>query len=336
MVCLGDEKLFWWSDIGPGDDGPLTWDALSFAKAENSPDKSISMVKRQGDLWIFGPRSYEVWRINSSADLPFAYAAGSATEIGCDAARSPAQISDNIFWLGSSTAGKNQVYMSNGYNAKAISTHSIDYQISKIDNLTNDAVGFAYQQEGHTFYVLNFIQGDKTFVFDATNGTWHERSTRDAELDVNHRWSPIYSVFALGKVFVGNSAGSQILELDLDKYEEYNGIPIVRFKQSLVLVDGQKYTRYKSFQLDMETGVGIQATSAQGHDPQAMLQWSSDGGHTWSSEKWRSIGKIGDYKARVLWRNLGLARERVFRITISDPVKVVLIGAELELEKATR
>lgn len=67
-----------------------------------------------------------------------------------------------------------------------------------------------------------------------------------------------------------------------------------------------------------------------GKDPQAMLQWSKDGGHSWSYELWRTIGKIGEYGTRVRWNRLGVSSSRLFKLTITDPVKVVILGAYFE------
>jgi hypothetical protein len=67
-----------------------------------------------------------------------------------------------------------------------------------------------------------------------------------------------------------------------------------------------------------------------GYDPQAMLRWSSDGGSTWSSEHWTSIGKIGAYNNRAIWRRLGWGRDRIFEVSISAPVKAVIISANLK------
>jgi hypothetical protein len=89
---------------------------------------------------------------------------------------------------------------------------------------------------------------------------------------------------------------------------------------------------HQEIQLDVESGVGLDGTQ-QGTNPQAMLQFSDDGGHTWSNEKWTSMGLIGQTKLRAIWRRLGSSRDRVYRIKISDPVKVVLIGAELDAVK---
>jgi hypothetical protein len=70
----------------------------------------------------------------------------------------------------------------------------------------------------------------------------------------------------------------------------------------------------------------------QGSDPEVMLRWSDDGGHTWSNEHWAKMGKIGEYYRRVFWRRLGMTlklRDRVYEISGTDPIKVDIMGAEL-------
>jgi hypothetical protein len=68
-----------------------------------------------------------------------------------------------------------------------------------------------------------------------------------------------------------------------------------------------------------------------GYDPQVMLRWSDDSGHTWSSEHWTSMGKIGEYGYRTFWRRLGSSRDRVYEVSGTDPVKIAIMGAELVL-----
>lgn len=66
------------------------------------------------------------------------------------------------------------------------------------------------------------------------------------------------------------------------------------------------------------------------YEPYAILQWSDDGGYTWSKERWESMGAKGKYKTRMHWHGLGHSRDRIFRVSISAPVKVVLINASIE------
>ena len=74
--------------------------------------------------------------------------------------------------------------------------------------------------------------------------------------------------------------------------------------------------------------------AAPGYDPQVMLRWSDDGGHTWSNEHWSPVGKIGAYGHRTFWRRLGMTlklRDRVYELSGTDPVKITIMGAELIL-----
>ena len=67
-------------------------------------------------------------------------------------------------------------------------------------------------------------------------------------------------------------------------------------------------------------------------DPQVMLRWSDDGGHTWSNEHWRSMGLTGQWGRRVIWRRLGMTlklRDRVYEVSSTDPIKIAIMGAEL-------
>lgn len=95
----------------------------------------------------------------------------------------------------------------------------------------------------------------------------------------------------------------------------------------------QLWNFYSQFQLDLEAGVGL--TTGQGSDPQIMLRWSDDGGHTWSDEHWVSAGDRGHYKHRAIWRRLGRSRDRVFEVTVSDPVAWNLLQAFLQVEPGT-
>lgn len=100
---------------------------------------------------------------------------------------------------------------------------------------------------------------------------------------------------------------------------------IQRIFHSGVVQNMEKLSTMGMLQVVFEQGTGL--ITGQGSDPQVMLQFSDDGGKTWSHEKWRSIGKIGRYKHRSIWRRLGSFRSRIFRWVISDSVAVVVLSA---------
>jgi len=85
-------------------------------------------------------------------------------------------------------------------------------------------------------------------------------------------------------------------------------------------------------QIQFQPGVGN--SNDPGETPQAMLRWSNDGGSTWSNEHWTSIGKIGAFKNRAIWRRLGWSRDRVFEVSVTDPINAVIISANLKASGA--
>jgi hypothetical protein len=80
--------------------------------------------------------------------------------------------------------------------------------------------------------------------------------------------------------------------------------------------------------VDAEVGVGTSTYT----DPQAMLQISKDGGHNWGVELWTTLGAMGDYLKRLVWRRLGVSRDWLFKLRVTEPVKVVWIGAYGEFD----
>jgi hypothetical protein len=334
-VIPNNSKYYWCEPVVVGANGIEVWDDLSWASAESSADPIIAMEVVQGQLWFFGTRSYEVWDIDENPDLPYRYVGGSSTEVGCRAVDSVFTIAGKVFWLGSSASGENIIFMSNGYGFQRISNHAIESWLNKLGSSNTDAVGFAYQQEGHTFYCLNFIAGNKTHVFDLATSMWHERATRDKLSNVNNRWEVLFATSGFGLTLCGAVDIPRVFTLDMYRYYEWDGRPIVRMHQSPVLYADYKKLFHKEFQIDMATGVGTQQNTPvisgiqnnQGEEPKIMLQFSDDSGYTWSSELWITLGKSGEYMTRARWRKLGSARFRVYRVVVSDPVQVTMIGA---------
>lgn len=65
---------------------------------------------------------------------------------------------------------------------------------------------------------------------------------------------------------------------------------------------------------------------------QVIMQYSDDNGKTWSSERWASVGEQGDFTYKVEWFGLGSFTKRMFRFTMSDAIKWVLVSCNAEVE----
>jgi hypothetical protein len=304
---------------------------LDFASAEGSPDGLVGLIVDHREVWLFGTNSVEVWYDSGNSDFPLERIQGAFNEIGCAAPYSIAKLDNGLFWLGSDARGNGIVYRANGYTGQRVSTHAIEFAIQSYANIS-DAFAYTYQQEGHAFYVLTFPTGNATWVYDVSTGTWHERAAF-----YNGEFSRHVSSCQMSygnEIVVGDSTSGNIYAFDLDVYAD-NGALQKWLRSWRALPSGQnnlKRTAQHSLQLDCETGVGL--NTGQGSDPQAMLRWSDDGGHTWSNEHWASMGAIGASGTRTFWRRLGMTdklRDRVYEVSGSDPVKIAIIGAELSV-----
>ncbi len=303
----------------------FTIDALDFATAEGAPDNIVSLLSDHRELWLFGDRSVEVFFNSGNPDFPFERVQGAFIEHGCAAAHSVAKLDNTVFWLGQDDKGAGVVYAAQGYAPNRISTHAVEYAIQSYGD-PSDAVAYTYQQDGHSFYALNFTSANTTWVFDTKTNLWHERTYTNSGQQERHRAN--CHAFAYNTHVVGDYQTNQLYALDMGYYSD-NMQPITRLRVAPHLTQGLKRLFFNSFQLDMETGVGLDGIQ-QGTDPQVMLQFSDDGGHSWSNEKWVSAGKLGKTKHRALWRRLGQSRDRVFRVKVTDPVKVILMGVEVD------
>jgi len=52
------------------------------------------------------------------------------------------------------------------------------------------------------------------------------------------------------------------------------------------------------------------------------MRVSRDGGHTWGEPKYRDVGRIGDYEARVTFRAMGQFRRMNVELNVTDPSEI--------------
>lgn len=301
-------------------------DGLDFATAEGAPDNVLSLLVDHREVWLFGETTTEVFYNSGNQDFPIERIQGAFLEHGCAAPDSAAKLDNSVFWLSADERGQGMVMRAVGYNPQRVSTHALEYAIGQMSTIS-DAVAYAYQQEGHSFYVLIFPTANQTWVFDASTELWHERAWRDPLTNELKRHRSNCQMQFGGYTLVGDFENGTIYAMEMDTFTD-NGDPIARIRTCPHLSKDYKWQFFSSLQIDMQTGVGL--TTGQGSNPQAVLQWSDDGGYTYSLERWATIGRIGERRTRVRWRRLGKSRDRVFKLTITDPIRVVIVGASAE------
>lgn len=337
-------------------------DPTDLEQTAGSPDNLVGMIVDHREVWLFGQNSVEVWYNAGNADFPLSRVQGAFNEIGCAATFSIAKMDNSLFWLGADARGQGIVYRANGYSGQRISTHAVEWQIQQYGTIS-DAVGYTYQQDGHSFYVLTFPSANKTWVLDITTNSWHERAGYNGLTGEFTRHRSNCQAAFNNEVVVGDYENGNLYAFDLDVYAD-NGVSQRWLRSWRAISPGDndlKRTAHHSLTLDCEAGVGLEGAEVYitllaetedtittesgldlllaytpavlGSESKVMLRWSDDGGHTWSNEHWRSMGKIGQYGYRTIWRRLGMTtklRDRVYEVSGTDPVKVIIIGAHID------
>lgn len=313
IVEEADTQNFWISAV----DDATSWDGADFDNADQNPDDIVRVYSDHGELIVFGEFSMEFWANSGATDFPFSRL--TSIETGLAAKWSVAKFDTSLVFLAQNRLGNVQVVMLNGYIPQPVSTPDLETLINAY-TVKSDATAFSYRLNGHTFYQITFPTEGKSWLYDGLSGVWSELESGSgrhlADLGVQYAGTTYVSDYASGKIY----------KLDPQMLTD-NGASVRRqfvgrhiFAEDRVSID--------QFRVDMEAGVGL--ATGQGSNPQAVLRYSKDGGHSWSSEIAAPIGRTGEYSTRVKWDRLGRTRDFVAEVTVTDPVKVVYTNGYLQ------
>lgn len=344
------------------DSNATTFNPLYFATKIGASDRLTVAAVVHREIWLLGQRTSEVWINGGGADFPYLIMNGAFVQHGCAAVYSVAQMGDALFWLAEDQQGGRVVLRGQGYQSQRISTHAIETAIAGYSTVS-DAIGYTYSQEGHQFYVLTFPTADKTWCLDIVSGQWHERAWLDDE-GHEHRHRGMSAAYAYGENVVQDWETGEIYAFDLNVYTD-NGDPILRRRgfPHMGINGGRVY--YRQFLADVEVGRdenstlgGVQPTllgpdvladtafgvepllvflgvdgGAVGIDPSKIyLRYSDTRGESWSNPIGDNFGATGEFLKSVQFQRLGMARDRVFELFWSAPVRTALNGAFVEVQ----
>lgn len=306
-----------------------TWNALSVQQVEVFPENIGGIIQAFRQLWIFGLDGHSQVYYNSGANpyTPFDVISGAYMEEGLHATWSLAVADNAPFWLGGYVTGGPIAWRANGYTPQRISNFAVETAWATYPNQGSDAVGYAYVDQGHTFYVLRFPSANNghgaTWVYDVATQQWHERGYWSEATGTY--WAHLSSchLFSGGQHLVGDWNSGNIYTMAITNYTDA-GASIRRLRRAPHISTEQVRIFHNFMQIDVEVGDGPMPPLYDGagnpRGPEIILRWSDDGGRTWSNEYPTSAGQAGEYRKRVFWNRLGQARDRVYEITATDPI----------------
>lgn len=322
FVITTDEKKFIVSSLNDG----LSYNALDFGSAEADPDRIVRPIVLNNQLFILGSETTEVFRNVGGSGFPFQRVSGFIFDKGCSAPFSVEKSDSSFFMLGGGMNEFDSIWLFTGSGYQKISTPAIDNLIQSVRDIDRvNAFSWQYSQRGSFF--LGISIGPHTIVYDLFSKKWHERSSVIDSQSGAFRAN--YIVSAYNRLLVGDTQDGRIGVLDTDVYTEY-GSTICRVVSSPNLSVELSNTKVSMIEATVESGMGNDEVES----PVMSMDYSDDGGKTFVYPRNRSIGKIGEYERRAVWRRNGaFPRFRILRFVLTDPVKPVLISVTAEVSR---
>jgi hypothetical protein len=134
-------------------------------------------------------------------------------------------------------------------------------------------------------------------------------------------------VTAYNKLLVGDSDSGRIGFIDNDTSTDY-GNPILRGFALQTLENNSEEMFFNSIEVILDSGQGLE----DGTDPLIRMSYS-DNGRTYTPERTRSAGKVGEYNRKARWNQLGsTSRYRIFKFLFDAPVRWVIMKVVVNMD----
>lgn len=312
---------FFASDISNG----FSYNPLSFASAEESPDFVKALIAKKSSLWILGERTMEFWQSFTDTILPVRKVRSSTIERGIKAIGSLAEAGDYFAFL----ADDLTVRLVSGNNAPIISDLSFNLKVRGNGtttypgfSTTNDAIGFFVDTPAHKIYYITFPSEGYTWGYDILTGLSHVRESENLGY-----WRIGSASIFNGKIIANDLISSSIWQLDPASKTE-NGILRSTFRSQGI-----------SFEYDitipiLEIDIEVGQIEDPNISPNLMIRYTKDGGYNWINHSDVSLGNQGNYRKRVIARNFGrLVRHKDFMIELicTDAVRFQIYGIDMPM-----
>lgn len=309
-----------------------TMDPLDVATTEYKADGNVAVGSISNALWLFGRRTLEVWANTGAVDFPFERINGTSSDTGMLARASLQQLTDAFMWLACTSGGRPFIAMTQGYTPAKVSTVAIDTELARLSvSELAAATSFTYSHAGHYYYGLNVPALNTTFVYDLHSKMWHERTYTVGGVSYSAGYA--HSTPGMGGekfVYRPNEPGIFRLEFEanttMQTWANQAGSPLL-CERSFPIVSHASGNRIQHNRVQLDSSAGD--VPAQ---PAYTLQWSDNSGRDFVAGRTLQPADVGEYNERFIWRRLGAARSRLYKLNFTTAHHVSLRSVMLDSE----
>lgn len=312
-----------------------TWDPLNYVIRTGAADLTTNLATLNGQLWIFGQKTIEIWYDAGNNGFPLARVPNATINFGLFSPYSVVKFSNTIMWIGGDSNGYPQVFMSQGMTPVKVSSSAVENYLSQQFPASTGAwwTAYGYTEAGHTFYVIN-LSGQSSYaptgtqiVYDLTSGLWHRRfylaNATGNIIPFCFAYSPILSS-GMGN-FVGDYRSGSVFAQNIQLPSD-GGNTILYKRNAPHLSNSNKAVSHDRFELSGDFGTAAPT-----------LDWSNDGGRNYLGKN-RALRQNQDTAIEGTFRRffadvLGRSRDRVYSMSIVDNANLIRIdNAFLEID----
>lgn len=301
-----------------------------FENPYSSSDSVNAIYSCQNLLYVFGPKSCEIWQRDTSENggwIRVSYSVQSS--FGLEAPYSVASCGNTLYFIASGAQYGKCVMAATGTQFRKASEDWLDAKL--LQESTESAYGFCYSVGEHQFWVLQMNSLGETWAFDELDNGWHQRISRDSSSGAEIQWRASAVAYFHEKFYAFTSDGCECgfhRDYSWEDFPDGTRLPIICHRQTAVITDGLKPFTFEELTVEMNVG----SNPDYNDKCYALLEVSKDGGNTFGNVRSCLIPRTGNYSGRVRWLNLGYNRLCVIRLTFSVPFPVVLTYCSIRAE----
>lgn len=307
---------------------PTQVNPLKYGSSEADPDTVVALMKLRNEPYALNRYTIEVFQNIGGSLFPFQRIEGAQISRGCIGTHACAVFMENIAFLGSGRNEAPAVWIGSNSSTSKISTREIDQIIGLYTEAELQSVVMETRvADGHQFLYMHLP--DQTLVYDGAASivmqkpVWFSLTTSVLGLG---QYRAKNLVWCYDRWLCGDPTSSAHGYLTSEISSHYGAVNGWEFGTQIIY-NGGKGAIFHELELVCLTG-----RVAIGTDPTIWTSYTLDG-VTWSQERPRTAGKIGERLKRISWMQQGMMRHwrsQSFRGTSDSHISIARLEANVE------
>ena len=301
----------------------------------------------RGRLLTWSPTEMKLWNPRlPTPQNPFPFAEVASRRVGIVAFDSLTVVENILYWLGRTTGGGLRAWnlgMDGDLTPMPIESKSVEEvldTVAQTPGAVEGAIGWSDDTGGHPTAVFTLLDGQVTLAYDQSEELWHTRASRrlgTLPAETPYWWQKreqgaqrvTNSCLWNNRLTLGGfgEKGGIVAFADFENWRDIDGGLVERVRMAKGVNPERRDVKRPFLRVDACYGVRGIGTTLRDVNPRFRVEISDDGGRTFhDTVRSRPLNPRGGRPPRAIYL-LGHSQYRVYRVSCSDPVEFIILGA---------